>query len=178
MNHTLTSTKPSPSRRAGNEEVVDLSPHSGDGHAQHIRSLRQSLADTIDTLSGRLLSIIRSGARWAMPVEDVTAELTALSDDLKRCYRRVREVDERTDLDYDDTTAVKRLDDYCIWLFHKIHLERLFLEKFALEAKLRGLVSEDAFRIYEALLEAEDEEHRLLTSGADKIREQLLTNDR
>jgi hypothetical protein len=171
------STKPHSSGHAGNEEVVDLSPHSGDEQARQIRTLRQSLADRIDTLCGRLLTIIRSGARWAMPVEDVTAELAALSEDLKRCYRRVREVDERTDLDYDDTTAMKRLDNYCIWLFHKIHLERLFVQKFALEAKLRGLVSADAFRVYEALLEAEDEEHRLLTSGADKIREQLLTND-
>lgn len=109
-----------------------------------------------------------------MPVEDVTAELMVLSKELKQCHHRVREVDERTDLDYEDTEDLKRLDGYGIWLFRKIHLEQLLVHKFAIEAQLRGLISDGAFQIYEALLEAEDEEHQLLTSGSDRIRDQLL----
>lgn len=136
-----------------------MMPTRGDS----IGSAPADITDLLVTLIGieaRVLRLVRAGDR-EVPVEDVTTELTVLSRDLKRCYRRIVDLLERRDLGFAAQRKVRRLRDQCLWLYRKAQTERAFFKKLTLEARLRRLVSEEAFGLYQEILWVEDEERRL-----------------
>ena len=65
-------------------------------------------------------------------------------------------------------------DRRCVWLFRKIRLQQVFLTKLSLEARLRSLVSAEAYNIYQRLLNQDEEERETLNSDDARIRDRLL----
>lgn len=114
----------------------------------------------IAAIESRILRLVRDGA-GEIPAEELTNELPRLSGDLVRLYRRLADLSDRRDLSYATQRKLHRLQDQCVWLYRKAHNELSFFKKLGLEARLRALVSEDAFNVYQQLLCAEDEERRL-----------------
>ncbi|HLY22954.1 MAG TPA: hypothetical protein VKT83_10850 [bacterium] len=138
---------------------------------ESIEAAPQDITDLLVTLIAietRLLRLVRAGDR-EVPVDDVTTELTVLSRDLKRCYRRIGDLAERRDLGFTTQRKVGRLRDQCIWLYRKAVSERAFFRKLVLEAGLRRLISEEAFGIYQEILWVEDEERRLGKDDASVV---------
>src|SRR3989337_3703335 len=62
------------------------------------------ISAALDHLEQGLLTLIRAGAHAATPLEEVTEGLAALLPDTRRQYRRLQEVLERRDVEFDTTT--------------------------------------------------------------------------
>jgi hypothetical protein len=116
------------------------------------------------TIEGRILRLVREGDR-DIPVDNLVSELTLLSDDLRRCYRRLADLVERRDFGFGKQRRLRQLQAQCIWLYRKAQQEQAFFKKLALEATLRRLISDEAFAVYQQLLGVDDEERRL--AGSD-----------
>lgn len=116
------------------------------------------------TIESRILRLVRQGDR-DIPVDNLVHELRLLSDDLRRCYRRLTDLVERRDFGFGKQRRLRRLQAQCIWLYRKAQQEQVFFKKLALEATLRRLISDDAFALYQQLLGVDDEERRL--AGSD-----------
>jgi len=114
----------------------------------------------IVTIESRILRLVRHGA-CDIPVDNLAGELSLLSRDLGRCYRRLSDLRDRRDLTFKTQRKLERLQEQCIWLYRKAHREVAFFKKLDLETRLRSLISGDAFDVYQQLLCAEDDERRL-----------------
>jgi hypothetical protein len=144
-----------------------------------LQRIREDLSSILNNLEGRFLYLIKEEANGAIPREAVVGELSLLSRDLKSCFQRLVEVQERRDLSFKTTRELQEIDQYCVWLFRTIQVQQTFLKKLSLEAKLRSLVSPEAFSAYETLLDLDEEQRESEASDEAKIRLLLLeTGDR
>jgi hypothetical protein len=132
------------------------------------------LASTVKTIEGHLLRLIRDVAHGTLPLNDFLDELSPLSKELQRCLRQVTEMTERRDLTFRVFEDLQEITRQCIWLCRKMHLEKAFFTKLHLETRLQSLISADAFRVYEELLNAEDQEQTLRAKEDVEIRKLLL----
>ncbi len=132
------------------------------------------LCRIVDVVESRLLRLIKEHAHGVIPLEDFTGELSFLSRDLQRCYRRVVDIAERRDLSFCVTKTLRRIDTHCVWLFMKIRQEQVFFKKLSLETRLRSLIADEAFALYQMLLNAEEEEKEFLAEGDAGVRRLLL----
>ncbi len=64
-----------------------------------------------------------------------------------------------------------------MWLYRKIHLEQAFFMKLHLEAKLRSLISAEAYEVYQELLNADEQEGESLSKDPAELRRLLLQDD-
>jgi hypothetical protein len=128
---------------------------------------------TLMTVEGRVLRLVREGDR-EIPIDDLVRELSILSLDLRRCYRKIVDWQERRDLSYTMQAKLRSLQDQCIWLYRKSHAERLFFQKLALETRLRELIPDEAFRLHQELTMIDDEEHELGKRDDAKVASDLL----
>ncbi len=136
--------------------------------------IHQDLSTILNMLEGRFLYLIKEEANGAIPPEGVASELSLLSRDLKSCFRRLVEVQERRDLSFKATKELREIDQRCVWLFRRIRVQQTFLRKLGLEAKLRSLVPPGAFDIYQTLLNLDEEERETLASDDTRIRQLIL----
>jgi hypothetical protein len=125
-------------------------------------------------IEDRLLHLAREAAQGAVPLDDFASELSLLVKDLRRCFRRIVEMKERRDLSFKALQDIQLAELHCVWLYRKIHLEQAFFKKLHLETRLRSMISADSFDVYQALLEAEDQEREFLRKGDVEINRQLL----
>jgi hypothetical protein len=145
-----------------------------DEAADVLQAILQDLTTILNILEGRVLYLIKESVRGAIAPDTVVAELAPLLRDLKACYRRLTDVKERQDLSYDAARQLGEADRRCVWLFRKIRLQQVFLTKLSLEARLRSLVSTEAYDIYQRLLTQDEEERETLNSDDAMIRDLLL----
>src|ERR1700730_5433440 len=124
------------------------------------RQIRDNVSSIVDILDSRFLYLMNEEARGTIPPEEVAAELSLLARDLKRCFRRLVEVEERRDLSFRVARELREVNQHCVWLFRKLGVQQAFLKKLGFEAKLRALISADAFNIYQTLLTLDDEERQ------------------
>ncbi len=136
--------------------------------------IRQDLSSILKILEGRFLYLIREGGRGAIPPEAVVSELSFLSRDLRRGFRRLVEMEERRDLGFQAARELHAIDQHCMWLFRKIGLQQIFLRKLTLEANLRNLISAEAFAIYQTLLSLDEEEQETLSINDAQLRARLM----
>ena len=131
------------------------------------------LANTARVIEERFLGLIREAARGAVPLDDFLGELSFLSKDLQRCFRRVLETNERRDLTFRVIEELHGINRHCVWLYRRIHVEQVFFRKLLLETRLRNLISADAFSLYQELLDVEDQERMFLAKCDAEIRSLL-----
>ncbi len=148
-------------------------PATGD-EPDLLQRIRRDVAAVVDILDGRFLHLIQEGVRGLIPPEAVAGELGLLERDLKRCFRRLSEVKERRDLSFKTARELHEVDQHCVWLFRKLRVQQAFLKKLVLEGKLRALVTEEAFNIYQTLLSLDEEERQSLASDDAKNRSFML----
>ncbi|TMI87304.1 MAG: hypothetical protein E6H00_15965 [Bacillati bacterium ANGP1] len=139
-----------------------------------MQAILQDLTTILNILEGRALYLIKEGVRGAIAPDGVVSELAPLLRDLKACYRRLTDVQERQDLSYDAARQLDEADRRCVWLFRKIRLQQVFLTKLSLEARFRSLVSTEAYDIYQTLLNQDEEERDALSGDDARIRVLLL----
>ena len=132
------------------------------------------LVHVIDVLEARFLYLIREGARNELSPEGIAEELALLTRDLRRSFRRLPEIQERRDLSFKMCKELQDIEEHCIWLFRKIRAQQAALRKLDLEGKFRHLVSPDAFRLYESLLDLDDDERESVCSDDGMIRSSIL----
>src|SRR3989304_5873200 len=70
---------------------------------QDATSAIADISAALDHLEQGLLTLIRAGAHAATPLEEVTDGLAALIPDTRRQYRRLQEVLERRDVEFETT---------------------------------------------------------------------------
>jgi len=145
-----------------------------DEAADVLQAILQNLTTILNILEGRVLYLIKESARGAIAPDAVVAELAPLLRDLQACYQRLTDVKERQDLSYDAARQLDEADRWCVWVFRKIRLQHVFLTKLSLEARLRSLVSAEAYNIYQRLLNHDEEERETLNSDDARIRDRLL----
>jgi hypothetical protein len=147
----------------------------GDGGTDELLlRIATDLVHVIDVLEARFLYLIREGARGALSADGIAGELALLARDLRRSFRRLPEIQERRDLSFNTTKELREIEERCIWLFRKIRVQQASLRKLDLEDKFRHLVSPDAFRLYESLLDLDEEERESILSRDEKIRNRIL----
>jgi hypothetical protein len=152
------------SRHHGNDTVAmrgaSIVPIQGrnEGTAADITDLLIA----IGTIESRILRLVRRGDR-EMNFEELKDELSIFSRDLGRCYRSLADLRDRRDLSFATQRKLERMQEECIWLYQKAHREVTFFKKLSLEARLRSLVSQEAFSTYQQLLCVDDEERRFAT---------------
>src|SRR5690348_9997164 len=112
-----------------------LLEHRDDAEALSER-IRDDLSSTLNNIEGRFLRLIKEEASGAIPREDVVNELSFLSRDLKSCFQRFVDLQERLDLSFKATKELQEIDQRCVWLFRRIRLQQTVLKKLSLEAKL------------------------------------------
>lgn len=132
------------------------------------------LSGTVESLENRLLLLMARRADGTIAFEEFVTDAGRLIRDLRRCYKRVAELSERRDLGFQLTRTLRKIDRHCVWLFRKIHQEQIIFWKFTVETRLRALTSEEAFRLHETLLGADDEERAFLAMDDAGIRGLLL----
>src|SRR5579864_4277656 len=128
----------------------------------------------LTTIEGRVLRLVREGD-LVIPHDDLAAELTLLSRDLRRYYRRAVDLAERRDLSFRTQRKLRRIQEHCIWLYRKAYRERAFFAKLALEGRLQEIISKEAFDVYQQLVYADDEERRVVTADDVAMAARLLT---
>jgi len=136
------------------------------------------LADTVHTVERRLLQLVEEASQGAVPLEDLASELSLLGKEVARCYRQIGDLNDRRDLGFQAATKLQELDQHCVWLYRKTHLEQYFFRKWHLETRLRGLVSGEALTVYQEILTAEESEKEFLVQGDVEIRRLLLEQGR
>lgn len=129
---------------------------------QQYRRLEDIVAH-LQAIEKRLLTVIRDAGTGAMSREQVGPELILLAGDLRGVYRRIQARLERRDLSYDDQARLKDLRAHCTWLYRKARMEEIFFRKLELEERLRQTIPDEAYAIYLALQEAEEEQHCILS---------------
>src|SRR5436853_5405878 len=84
------------------------------------------LSNTTNAVERRLLQLIKQRAGGAVSLEDFIGEISRLRGDLGRCYRQIAETTGRRDLSFSIIVALDELDQWCLWLYRKTHLEQAF----------------------------------------------------
>jgi len=135
------------------------------------------LSASVNTVEQRLLHMIKEGAQGEVALEDFGSELSRLTRVLEHCYREIADMSGRRDLSFDATATLGELDQRCVWLYRKICEEQAFFKKLHLEAKLRSLISAEAYEVYQELLNVDAEEREVLGKGPSEIRRRLLRDD-
>jgi hypothetical protein len=69
---------------------------------------------------------------------------------------------------------LEHLTSHCLWLYRKVHLEQTFYTKLDLEARLRSLISPEAYALYQEILCVEDCERAFLAQTDADLRSKLL----
>jgi hypothetical protein len=131
------------------------------------------LSNAALTIEGRLLRLVKESTQGAVPLDDFLSELSLLLKDLRRCYRQVVDLRERRDLSYKAAKELQEMEERCVWLYRKIHSEQTFFRKYHLEAKLRSMISAEAFAVYQELLNVEEQEQTNLLSDDSEVRRAL-----
>jgi len=121
--------------------------------------------------------LIKQRAGGAISLEDFIGELSRLRGDLGRCYRQITETSGRRDLSFSIIASLDELDQWCLWLYRKTHLEQAFFEKLHLEQRLRTLISPEAFEVYQELLNVEEREREFLGKETSDIKRLMLTEN-
>ncbi len=155
------------------QEVLSPSQRDDEGVSRFL----SHLSNTVNTIEDRLLHLIRESAQGAVALEDFISELSLLRKDLERCYRQIADMQGRRDISFNTLAALGELDQRCVWLYRKIHLEQAFFKKLHLEGKLRGLISAEAYEVYQELLNVEEHEANALENDGPRIRRLLLKED-
>ncbi len=135
------------------------------------------ISAALDHLEQGLLTLIRAGAHAATPLEEVTEGLAALLPDTRRQYRRLQEILERRDVEFDTTTRVEHVRRRVLWLYRKTRLEHLFFAKLAFERTIRDLLYKQILEMYEELSSLEEAERKLRRLGDDELAAELLEAD-
>ncbi len=131
------------------------------------------LVSSIRVVEERLLRLIRETAKGAIPIDEVIGELPLLAKDVGRMFRQAEETQARRDMQYAIVTQLRELKDHCVWLYRKIHLELAFFEKLYLESQLRSQISEDAYRLYQRLMSAEELDRRFHYASDEQVERRL-----
>lgn len=129
------------------------------------------ISSALAVVEGRVLHLIREFSEGSIPLTDVLSEMQLLGRDVGRLDRRAEEANERRDLPYGAWTRLEEMGRHCVWLYRKIQMEQVFFRKLHMEVGLRQLVSEEAFSVYQALLELEGREVFLQRSSEEQIRQ-------
>jgi hypothetical protein len=146
-------------------------------HSEDIPQEVSYLTSTAHGIEDRLLHLVKETARGAVPLEDFLGELSFLAKDLQRCFRQVVAMKERRDLSFQALREIDLVESHCIWLYRKIRLEQAFFRKLHSETKLRGILSAEAFEVYQGILDAEEQEKEFLGKEDAEIRKELLGED-
>ena len=149
--------------------TVQCQTNAGD-ETDLLQQIRSNVSSIVEILDTRFHYLMKEEARGVIPPEDVAGELALLARDLKRCFRRLVEVEERRDLSFKAIKELQEIDQHCVWLFRKLRVQQAFLRKLSLEAKLREMIAAEAFNIYQTLLNLDDEERQSLATDDAKIR--------
>ncbi len=155
------------------EMTVQFQPNTGD-ELDLLQRIRRDVSAIVDLLDTRFHYLIKEEARDIIPPEEVAGELLLLARDLKRCFRRLVEVEERHDLSFRAAMELQEIDRHCVWLFRKLRTQQASLKRLGLEARLRELVAAEAFNIYQTLLSVDEEERQSLANDDTRIRSLLL----
>jgi hypothetical protein len=148
-------------------------PPSQNGLLEGLQQI-SSPAYPVDVIEDRLLRLTKQAAAGALPLSEFMTEASLLVKDLRRCFRQVVEMKDRRDLSFKALQELQLAEAYCVWLYRKIHAEEGFFKKVHLEARLRSMVSADAFAVYQELLAAEGQERDVLRKADVDISRQLL----
>src|SRR3989304_2595061 len=156
------------------------------------------ISAALDHLEQGLLTLIRAGAHAATPLEEVTEGLppvlpgppgryrrlpgapggrAAPLPDTRRQYRRLQEVLERRDVEFDTTTRVEHVRRRVLWLYRKSRLEHLFCVNLAFERTIRDSLYKQILEMYEELSSLEEAERKLRRLGDDELAAELLEAD-
>jgi len=135
------------------------------------------LLDAVNTIERRLLQLIKESAQGDVALEDFVSELSLMTKDLERSYHQIADLSGRRDLSFDATATLGELEQRCVWLYRKICQEQAFFKKLHLEGKLRGLISAEAYEVYQELLNVDAEEREVLGKGSSEIRRLLSRDD-
>ena len=139
-----------------------------------LQRIKEDVSTIVNTLENRFLYLITERGRGGIPSEDVAGELSPLMRDLRVCFRRVVEIEEREDLNFRAVRDLHEIDRHCLWLFRKIRVQQIFIRKLSLEAKLRSLIPPEAFSIYQAVLDLDAEQRESAASDDATIHALML----
>ena len=153
--------------------TVQSQTHTGD-ELDLLQRIRRDVSAIVDLLDARFHYLMKEEARDIIPPEEVAGELLLLERDLKRCFRRLVEVEERHDLSFRAAMELQEIDRHCVWLFRKLRAQQASLKRLSLEASLREMVAAEAFNLYQTLLNADEEERQSLASDDAKIHSLML----
>lgn len=129
-----------------------------------------AIFSALAVLEGRVLHLIRECSEGTIPLADVLSEMHLLGRDVGRLDRRAEEANQRRDLPFSASARLEDIGHHCTWLYRKIQMEQVFFRKLHMEVGLRQLISEEAFSVYQALLELEEREAFLQRSTEEQIR--------
>lgn len=129
-----------------------------------------SISSALGVLEGRVLRLIKECSEGTIPLADVLSEMQLLGKDIGRLDRGAEEASQRRDLPYGASARLEEIGRHCVWLYRKVQLEQVFFRKLHMEVGLRRLVSEEAFSVYQALLELEGREAFFQQSTESQIR--------
>jgi hypothetical protein len=141
-----------------------------------LRHIKEEISDVVDNIETRVLYLIQARGRGSVSPDDAAGELSPLVRDLKRCFRSLARVEEREDLTFKITKDLQEIAQHCLWLFRKLRVQQAFLRKLSQEAKLRSLISEEAFIAYQTVLDL-DEEQRTSAASDDAAIHALMVED-
>src|SRR5690348_14892054 len=98
----------------------------GDSHDGEtlLQRIKQNISSIVDALENRFLYLIKEREGGAIPSEDVAEELSPLLRDLKRCFRRLVDVEEREDLSFRTAMDLREINRRCLWLFKKMRMQQ------------------------------------------------------
>jgi hypothetical protein len=142
--------------------------------APDIARLVADVSSATEQIEARLLKFVREAAQGRVTQEDLATQLPVLAKELQGCYRQLAEAADRRDLSFHTITSLDRLCNRCLWLYRKIHFEQAFYKKLELEARLRSLISQESYTVYQEILCVEDNERGLLGQSNSDLRRALL----
>ena len=142
--------------------------------APDVTRLAAEVSSATEQIEARLLKFVREAAQGRVTQEDLATELPVLVKELQGCYRQLEEAADRRDLSFHTIASLDQLCHRCLWLYRKIYLEQAFYRKLELEARLRSLISQESYAVYQEILCVEDNERGLLGQSNSDLKRALL----
>jgi|SRR5579859_972258 len=148
--------------------------HADQADMADVSRLVAEVSSTVEIVERRLLRLVKEGGEGTPVLQVLMTEIAALSEDLQRCYKLLADAAGRRDLGFRAVIELEHLTNHCLWLYRKVHLEQTFYTKLDLEAKLRSLISPEAYALYQEILCVEDCERGFLAQTDADLRSKLL----
>ena len=136
-----------------------------------------SIGAGLGEIESRLIQLTREGSAGTRPLDEVIAELSALSRRLRPVYLVLQETLERRDLTYDLVAQLDGIHKRALWLYRRSRLEQLFYAKLTLERSLRDTLYRQILEAYDEFSSMEEMERHLRGLADNALASELLQEE-